>query len=117
MTNISAVLSNPKQRKEIKRFVKFGMVGTLGAIIDFSVLNFLVFSVGWQSDGGKILANIISTSVAIISNFVWNRFWTFPESRERKKRVQLIQFTLVNLIGLLINTGIFYVTDNFFYIH
>ena len=29
--------------------------------------------------------------------------WTFPESRTRKKRKQLPQFTVVNLIGLLIN--------------
>jgi putative flippase GtrA len=41
--------------------------------------------------------------VAILSNFVWNRLWTFPESRTRKKRKQLPQFALINIIGLLIN--------------
>ena len=38
-----------------------------------------------------------------ISNFIWNRLWTFPESRSRKKRKQLPQFALVNVVGLIIN--------------
>jgi putative flippase GtrA len=42
-------------------------------------------------------------SAAILSNFTWNRLWTFPESRSRKKRRQLPQFALVNFIGLVIN--------------
>jgi len=41
--------------------------------------------------------------VAIVSNFTWNRLWTYPESRARKKRTQLPQFALVNFIGLVIN--------------
>lgn len=113
---VTNVLKRQGNRKEAKRFIKFGMVGALGALIDFGILNFLIFSLGWSSNLGKVLANIISTSVAIISNFTWNRLWTFPESRSRRKRVQLVQFTLVNLIGLAINTAIFYITDNFVYI-
>lgn len=116
MFSVTNVLKRQGKRKEAKRFIKFSMVGALGALIDFGILNFLIFSVGWSSNSGKVLANIISTSVAIVSNFTWNRLWTFPESRSRRKRVQLVQFTLVNLIGLAINTAIFYITDNFIYI-
>ena len=115
MSILTTVMNNQKQRKEIKRFIKFGIVGAIGAVVDFSVLNALIFLAGMISPTGKITANIISTSIAIISNFTWNRLWTYPESRERKKRVQLIQFTAVNLVGLLINTGIFFVTDHYFY--
>lgn len=115
MSLLTEVLNKPQQRKEVKRFIKFGIVGVVGAVIDFSVLNTLIFLVGWQSTNGKIMANIISTSVAILSNFTWNRLWTYPESRGRKKRVQLVQFTIVNLIGLIINTGIFYVADHYIY--
>jgi len=116
MTLLSTVLSKTANRKEAKRFVKFGIVGAVGALIDFAVLNFLIFAVGLSSSHGKVLANIISTSIAIISNFTWNRLWTFPESRNRKKRVQLVQFTLVNLIGLVINTGIFWLADHFLFL-
>jgi putative flippase GtrA len=85
--------------KELTRFVKFAIVGALGAIIDFALLNLLRGYFGWP----LLLANTVSVSVAILSNFIWNRLWTFPESRSRKKRKQLPQFALINIIGLLIN--------------
>jgi putative flippase GtrA len=115
MIIITNVLSKTANHKEARRFVKFGIVGVLGAVIDFAMLNFLIFVVGWNTPIGKAFANIVSTSIAIVSNFTWNRLWTFPESRSRKKRFQLVQFTLVNLFGLAINTGIFWVSDHFIY--
>lgn len=88
--------------KEFTRFIKFSIVGALGAIIDFGLLNLMKGFLGWN----LLLANTFSVCAAIISNFTWNRLWTFPESRTRKKRTQLPQFVLVNIIGLLINNVI-----------
>jgi putative flippase GtrA len=88
--------------KEFNRFAKFAIVGASGAIIDFALLNLMRGVFGWD----LLWANTFSVSVAIMSNFIWNRLWTFPESRTRKKRKQLPQFALVNLIGLLINNVI-----------
>jgi len=88
--------------KELSRFVKFAIVGAIGAVIDFGLLNLMRGVFGWD----LLWANTLSVSAAILSNFVWNRLWTFPESRNRKKRKQLPQFTLVNLVGLLINNVI-----------
>ena len=88
--------------KEFSRFVKFAVVGALGAIIDFGLLNLLKGGFGWH----LLAAKVCSVSVAIISNFIWNRYWTYPESRTHKKRTQLPQFAAVNLIGLVINTFI-----------
>ncbi len=85
--------------KEVSRFVKFALVGALGAIIDLGLLNLMRGFFGWD----LIWANTLSVSVAILSNFTWNRLWTYPESRTRKKRKQLPQFTVVNLVGLIIN--------------
>lgn len=85
--------------KEFNRFAKFAIVGALGAVIDFGLLNLMRGVFGWD----LILANTLSVSVAMLSNFIWNRYWSFPESRTRKKRTQLPQFALVNLIGLVIN--------------
>lgn len=88
--------------KELSRFVKFAIVGAFGAIIDFGLLNLLRGYLGWP----LLWANTASVSAAILSNFTWNRLWTFPESRTRKKRKQLPQFVLINLIGLVINNVI-----------
>lgn len=99
--------------KEFNRFVKFAMVGAFGAIIDFGLLNLTLYVIrnilqwdllaGFNINGNLLIANTLSVSVAMLSNFIWNRYWTFPESRSRKKRTQLPQFALVNLIGLVIN--------------
>jgi putative flippase GtrA len=95
--NILTLYTN--NRKEFFRFVKFAIVGALGAAIDFGVLNLMHKAVGWP----LLWSNTVSVSVAIVSNFTWNRLWTFPESRSRRKREQLPQFALVNLVGLGIN--------------
>ena len=93
--------------KEITRFLKFSVVGTLGAVIDFGTLNLLILVFGFS----KVLANTCSFTVAVFSNFVWNRLWTFPESRDRPIVPQLGQFFLVNIGGLLLNQAIFLSLD------
>ena len=92
---------------EFTRFIKFAIVGTIGAVVDFSVLNWLVLGVGVP----KEYANLISVTCAIFSNFTWNRLWTFPESRERPLHTQFGQFALVNVFGLAINQAVFIGAD------
>jgi putative flippase GtrA len=93
--------------KEITRFLKFAAVGILGAVIDFGTLNLLILAFGFS----KMLANTCSFTAAVFSNFVWNRLWTFPESRDRPIAPQLAQFFLVNIGGLLLNQAIFLSLD------
>lgn len=97
-------------RREFIRFLKFSAVGTLGAVIDFGVLNLLVQLASFP----KVLANACSFTTAVISNFVWNRLWVYPETRGEPLRRQFVQFLVVNLVGLVINTAIFYVSDRWF---
>lgn len=96
-------------RVELVRFCKFSVVGAIGAVVDFGVLNLCMRVFGlanWQ-------ANIISFSAAVFSNFLWNRHWTYPESRALAFGPQLGQFALVNVVGLGINTGILVGLDNY----
>lgn len=114
--------SNPK---EVERFLKFAAVGALGAVVDFAVLNIMkrVFeAVGLGVDWlGPVnarqlqlaAANTISFTAAVLSNFTWNRIWTFPESRERPLGRQLAQFAIVNVVGLVINTVLLIVLDRY----
>jgi putative flippase GtrA len=96
---------------EVRRFIKFATVGLIGAVVDFGVLNVLVFLFGVP----KEYANLISVSCAIISNFTWNRLWTFPESQEHAVHTQFGQFALVNLVGLGINQAVFLLTDHYIF--
>ena len=96
-----------KRRKEISRFLKFSVVGAVGAVIDFGLLNILVQFAGFS----KVGANACSFTAAVISNFVWNRLWVYPETRGDPLRKQFVQFIIVNLAGLAINTAIFFASD------
>jgi len=95
--------------KEFVRFIKFAIVGTSGAVVDFGVLNLLHLVFGFS----KFWANTCSFTLAVINNFTWNRLWTFPESRERPLRSQLAQFALVNVAGLAINQVVFLSLDRY----
>jgi putative flippase GtrA len=90
-------------RKEVKRFAKFAIVGAAGSLTDFVVLNILV-----QWYGAPLfVANTFSFSAAVAQNFLLNRRWTFPESRGRHASGQLVQFAVVSIIGLGINQLVF----------
>lgn len=90
------------REKEAERFFKFLIVGTVGFIVDFGTLTFLVEVMGFI----PVAANTISFSAAVVSNFTWNRYWTYPDSRSKRRRIQLLQFGVVSIIGLAINNGI-----------
>jgi putative flippase GtrA len=85
--------------KEITRFLKFAIVGAIGMVVDLAVLTFAREVIGVSLS----LAVGLGFMVAVISNFTWNRLWTFPESRTRPIATQLGQFTFINLIGLALN--------------
>ncbi len=96
------------KQKEIVRFVKFATVGAIGTVVDFGVLNLLILVFGIA----KFWANTCSFSAAVLSNFIWNRLWTFPESREERLLPQLMQFALVSVGGYIINQTIFLGLDS-----
>jgi len=50
---------------------------------------------------------VISFICAVCSNFLWNRYWTYPDSRSKHVAHQLIQFLVISLIGLSIRTPLF----------
>jgi putative flippase GtrA len=101
-------------RQERDRFFKFLAVGALGAVVDFGVMNMLSKLFGMA----LVWAGTISFICAILSNFFWNRYWTYPDSRSRPITRQLVMFALVNVAGLAIRLPILHFLEppmlNFF---
>jgi putative flippase GtrA len=93
------ILSDSKERT---RFLKFAVVGAFGALIDFGVMNLLTHLAHFD----LVPAGTISFVCAVISNFVWNRYWTYPESRSRRLLHQLGMFFLVNVAGIAMRVPI-----------
>lgn len=101
---ITAVASRfGDKSKEVERFLRFAVVGAIGAVIDAGTLAILQATLLpptlQEPDWNVTLAQTIAFLAAIASNFTWNRLWTYPDSRSRSMRVQMIQFTLISLIG------------------
>ena len=88
--------------KEVERFLKFAVVGTIGFIIDFGLLTVFKEFFGFPT----VVANTLSFCAAVVSNFTLNRYWTYPDSRSKKLSSQLSQFLAVSVIGLLLNDTI-----------
>lgn len=86
------ILQNTKERQ---RFFRFAIVGAIGAVVDFTILNLLLLL-----KTPYVLAGGVSFVAAVINNFLWNRYWTYPDSRSKNVGRQLLQFAVINVIGL-----------------
>lgn len=69
----------------IKQFSRFLVVGTTGAIVDFSIYNILTRGLTWKTIylvfGYEIIAaNLASVFLAIMANFFLNKYWTFRDT-------------------------------------
>ena len=98
------ILTNKKERT---RFFKFATIGTMGAIIDFGIANLLTHFFNTS----LLYAGTISFLCAVTSNFIWNRYWTYPESRSRHILHQIGMFLLVNLAGITIRIPILHFVE------
>ena len=97
--------------KEVERFIKFAFVGLLGFVIDFGALFVLqssllppVNDLQERLPVNVAIATSIGFALAVISNYAWNRFWTYPDSRSYSVRRQLTQFAIVSVIGWIART-------------
>ena len=101
------LLKNPRERS---RFLRYSIVGVIGALVDFAILNLLisVFSVS------SVLASVFSFLAAVVSNFTWNRLWTYPDSRSKRVSRQIMEFAVVSLVGLAIRTPIYALLEQTF---
>ncbi len=80
---------------EAKRFAKFAVVGVFGAVVDS-----VVFNVGLGVGLPATVAGAIALALAVISNYIWNRYWTYPDSRSKPILNQFLQFFFVNILAL-----------------
>jgi len=76
------------------QLVRFGIVGAVGFVVNLVVYTLLVHpaSIDFR------VASVIAWLVAVMNNFVLNRFWTF-DAREGLARFQAVRFLIVSLVA------------------
>ena len=97
-------------RKEFAEFFKFGIVGTIGAIINLGALYLLTEFAGFY----YILSAVFAFIIAVTSNFFMNKCWTFNENVGHKTTKKYFQFFSVSVFALGINLVILYSLTEFF---
>lgn len=91
-----------QNHRERTRFLRFAGVGIMGAIVDFGTMNLLTVLFRFP----LVAAGTLSFVAAILNNYLWNRFWTYPDSRSKHALRQLGEFVIVSVMGLAIRVPI-----------
>ena len=85
------------------RFIRFGIVGASGMVVDFGVTWLCKEKLHWN----KYISNSLGFILAATNNYVWNRLWTFQSTSDAVAREYTL-FFIIALIGLGLNNGIIY---------
>ena len=83
--------------KKYAVFFKYAIVGCVGTAIDLGSLYVFVEVLRIH----LLLATAMSFILAVINNFVLNKYWTF-QNKSSNIRKQFIKFLIVSIIGLLL---------------
>jgi putative flippase GtrA len=83
------------------QLLKFGLVGGSGYAVNLVVFAILTGPLGLH----HIPAAVGAFAVAVVSNFWWNRHWTF-DARDGHAGFQGVRFFTVSLIGLGLNLAL-----------
>jgi len=91
------------------RFVKFAVVGGIGALVQLTSLQLYRSLVTFQ------LAFFLSIESAVVSNFILNNLWTYKDKRlsMAKVPVKFVQFNLASGGSILIQQAIGFMGEKF----
>jgi putative flippase GtrA len=97
----------------IAELTKFGLVGTLGLILDVGGANLLHGGFGL----GPLLSKAISATVATVASYAGHRLWTFRHRANQGVVRGWVIFFGLNLVGLLVSLVVISITTNVLQLH
>ncbi len=99
----------PERSRGLREFVKFGLVGASGVLVNLAVFNLTLLA--WNSLHGhtgleaKYAANALGFVVSVLTNYTLNRRWTFRSSGAVRR--ELPKFFTVSLLAYAANLIVF----------
>lgn len=84
----------------LREMVKFGLVGAVAFIVDVGLFNALRFAGPGVLEHKPLTAKVISVTVATAVAWAGNRLWTFRHRRTDRPGRELLQFAVINVIGM-----------------
>jgi putative flippase GtrA len=89
-----------ERARTVMQFLRFGVVGTLGFVVDTAVL-YAGLAIGLGLYGGRALSYLVAAS----TTWALNRIWTFRGQGEGPAARQWALFVVLNLVGFAFNYG------------
>jgi len=96
-------LKNERGRRILKQFILYGLIGCIGAIIDFSVFYILN---RWQYGFNPVINNIIASFIGFSFTFSFNTFFNFKKSDKLVRR--FLSYLIICICGMFISSVIIY---------
>jgi putative flippase GtrA len=90
----------PARSRTLGQFLRFGVVGTIGFVVDTAVL-YAGLALGLGLYGGRV----VSYLAAATTTWALNRAWTFRGQGSGPAMRQWAVFVVVNLVGFAFNYG------------
>lgn len=100
-------------KKLIDQILKFGVVGFIAFFIDFGIFKLLssVFGVYY------LIANFFGFTISLIFNYVASMTFVFERKENADRRKEFVIFTILSVIGLLLNELIIFICIEGIYNH
>lgn len=100
-------------QKEVRRIVKFGLVGTWGFVVNMFFLWFFTETVGLF----YLFSSLIAIEISLINNYVFNDLWTWRDrGKEGKKEYlkRMLQYHATASAAMLANIAILWILTELF---
>ena len=82
---------------------RFTLVGGAGLLVDTAAFTVLRLTPAFAASPLK--AGLLSTMLAILVNWLGNRYWTFGPRQGMRGAVEAAQFLAVSLLGMVVALG------------
>jgi putative flippase GtrA len=86
------------------QLIKFALVGITGMGLDFGTTWLLKEKVKIN----KFVANAAGFSIAVVNNFILNKYWTF-DNQNPIATEQFVKFLVISIVGLGINSLLLFI--------
>jgi putative flippase GtrA len=113
MDKFQSLIDFVKQKfQRYRSFILFLIIGTIGTFLNAACVYYFVDKLGLYF----MIGALISTLIALTSNYSMHRIWTFPDSPEKSYFRGLFKYYFASSIGSVVHLGCLFIIVELFQI-
>ncbi|MDR3574533.1 MAG: GtrA family protein [Anaerolineaceae bacterium] len=99
LRKIEPIKGSIRSKDKLLSIGRYAAVGLMGTLLDIGLYALLHIVLGMPI----LLANSVSYCAGMINNYFFHRYWTFSNRSHKAVSLQLSEFAVVSLSGLIVN--------------